>query len=293
MPYPAGGPVVEYVHGLREDEAGRLWIAHGLKGGGLTIFDPRDGTYRTLLPGADNDGLPSSSSVAGFLTDRTSITWVLHLGGQVDHSDPNVHRITSYRHNPEDSTTISDVMVNTSYVDQRGRVWFATPNGLNLLDRASGKFTRYPHDSTDPAAIPGGFVCGPLEDSQGNFWVISDEYLTLFDREKGRSVVSYKTFHLPITVIEDRCDANVLWLVSWGEGLARFDKTTHELEYFRHRDGEGTSLSNDLLVTLYQSPDCRLWVPTMGAGLDIFDPTTRRGGRALPSRPGRSRQCWK
>lgn len=32
------------------------------------------------------------------------------------------------------------------------------------------------------------------------------------------------------------------------------------------------SASFDLLVTLYQAEDGRLWIPTMGGGLDVFDP---------------------
>jgi len=268
-----------YIHAMVQRPDGTLWIGHSLKGGGLTTFDPDSGVFSINAPGERGVGDElklSSDSVTGFLEDKAGVTWLAHLNGDLDQLDPNRHPIRSYLHDPNDPTTISDRMVNTSYEDSRGTIWFATPNGLNRLDRKTGRFTRYPHDPSDPDAIPGGFVCGPFEDSDDNFWVLSDRNLTLFDREQGKSITSYATFQSPISALEDNRDSNLLWITSWGEGLARFDKHQGTFRYYRHQSGVKETLSNDLLVTLAQDEDGVLWLPTMGGGLDLFDPSAER-----------------
>ncbi len=275
----------DYVYALHEGPAGRIWVGHNMKGGGLTLLDPATGAFTSYGPGAGEERHLSSDSIAGFCRDRSGITWLVHMNGSLDAWDPHVNRITSYRHDPADPSTISDRMANTSYVDRAGVVWFAAPNGLNRFDRATGRFTRYLHDPKNPRAIPGGFVCGPLEDSQGNFWVLSDTFLSLFDRTRGETTVSYKTFRSPISVIEDRTRPDRLWLCSWGEGLACFDKRTRSFTYFRHDPKNPASLSNDLLVTLCQMPDGLIWVPTMGGGLDVFDPAAGKVVRRFRHNP--------
>ncbi len=271
-----GSLPITYVYTIHEDVQGRLWLAHNMKGGGLTVLDPAHDTFTKYMPTVGLHHQPSSDSIAGIFTDRSGITWVVNVNGSLDNWDDRAHRIKSYLHDPDDSFSISDHMINTAYEDSRGTIWFAAPNGLNRFDRESERFTRYPHDPSDPTAIPGGFVCGPFEDSEGNFWVLSDKYLSLFDRDRGICTNSFETFHSPISVLEDNTDSNVLWLCSWGEGLARFDKTTSRFLFFRHNPADKESLSNDLLVTMHQARDGLIWVPTMGGGLDIFDPRTKR-----------------
>ncbi len=273
---PQGLPC-DLVHVIHEDENGILWIGHGNELKGLTLFDRTNGVFTNYRHDPKNPFSISSDSVVGILQDVQGIIWLAHLNGALDKYDQKSRKFEIYLNDPDDPNTIGDQLINTAYEDRNGTIWFGAGNGLNRYDRDSGRFTRYPSNSDDPESIPGGFICGPLEDSQGNFWVLSsDNYISLFDREKGEASAIYKTVSFPVTVIEDRFEPNILWIVSWGEGLAKFDKQSHRTAVFAHDPDNPESVGHNHMAHLHQDADGFIWLPTMGGGLDKFDPRTEK-----------------
>ena len=211
----------------------------------------------------------------GICKSASGIIWLANLNGTLDKLDPESHKFEIYVHSPDDPHSISDNLVNVSVEDSEGTIWFSTNNGINRFDRENKRFTRYLSNPKDPHSIPGNFVCGPYEDSQKNLWVTSsDNYLSLFDKQKGIVIQTFKTVKFPLVVIEDQTDRRYLWITSWGNGLARFDKTTQTTRIFRHDPDDAQSISNNNLVDIYQDVDGIIWLPTMGGGLDLFDPRT-------------------
>lgn len=268
-----GGLPSNFVHIIHEDQYGRLWMGHGNEVAGLTIFDPADDSFTRYRHDPGDPATISSDSVVGIYEDSGGIIWVAHLNGALDKYDKKSHKFDIYVSDPNNPHTISDQLINTSYEDSAGTIWFGAGNGLNKYDRKSGQFTRYLSNSDDPGSIPGGFICGPLEDSQGNFWVLSsDNYISLFDRENGMVTARYETVSFPVTVIEDRFHPAILWIVSWGEGLAKFNKDTGQTTVFAKVPYDSGSISHNNMAQMYQDEHGFIWLPTMGGGLDKFDP---------------------
>ncbi len=273
---PQGLPS-DLVHVIHEDKDGNLWIGHSNESKGLTIFDKAKGIFKNFRHDPRNPFSISSDSIVGIMEDIQGIIWLVHLNGSLDKYDKNGQKFDIYLSDPNDPHTISDQLINTSYEDSQGFIWFGTGNGLNKYDRKKRLFTRYLSNSDDPKSIPGGFICGPLEDSQNNFWVLSsDNYISLFDRKKGEVSGIYKTVSFPVTVIEDRFNPSVLWIVSWGEGLGRFDKKSHKTRIFTHDPNDPASIGHNNMAHMYQDKDGLIWLPTMGGGLDIFDPKNEK-----------------
>jgi len=263
------------IHVIYEDKDGRLWIGHGNEGKGLTLFDKAKNVFTSCRHDPKDPSTISSDSVVGICEDAAGVIWVTHLNGALDKYDKKSHKFDLYLSDPDNPHTISDRLINTTYEDSNGTIWFGVGNGLNRFDRETGQFTRYLGNSDDPKSIPGGFICGPLEDSQGNFWVLSsDNYISLFDREKGIVTASYKTVSFPVTVIEDRFDPGILWIASWGEGLAKFNKQTHQTKVCANDPSDPESIGHNNMAQLYQDEAGFIWLPTMGGGLDKFDPRT-------------------
>ena len=267
----------DLIHVIHEDKDGILWIGHGNDLKGLTLFDKKTGVFTNYRHHPKDSSSISSDSVVGILEGAQGIIWLAHLNGSLDKYDPNSHKFKIYLSDPDDPHTISDELINTSYEDSEGTIWFGAGNGLNRYDRTSGEFTRYLSNSDDPRSIPGGFICGPLEDSRGNFWVLSsNNYISLFDREKGVVSAVYKTVSFPVSVIEDRLRPEILWIVSWGEGLAKFNKVSHQTTVFTHDPDNPESIAHNNMAHLYQDTEGYIWLPTAGGGLDKFDPTKEK-----------------
>ncbi len=273
---PQGLPC-DLIYAIHEDENGNLWMGHGNELKGLTIFDKEKGIFTNFRHDPKNPFSISSDSVVGILEDNQGIIWLAHLNGSLDKYDKQNQKFNIYPSDSDDPHTISDTLINTSYEDSAGTIWFGAGNGLNKYDRKTGRFTRYLSNTDDPKSIPGGFICGPLEDSHGNFWVLSsDNYISLFDRKKGVVSKIYNTVSFPVTVIEDRFHPDHLWIVSWGEGLGRFDKNSHETTVFTHDPDDSESIGHNNMAQLYQDTDGFIWLPTMGGGLNKFDPKTEK-----------------
>jgi len=265
-----------FIYKIYEDEKNRLWFVHLFKGGGLTLLNKEDQTFIRYQSNLKDPETLSADTVANIFKDSSGILWFPNVSGAVDKHDKHSSKFYQFRHDPENPKSISDTLINTSYEDKDGTIWFGANNGLNRYHRRTGTFTRYLSNPDDPTCIPGAFVCGPLEDRDGNFWVLSAKYITLFDRNKGQALANYKTIGTPISVIEDNKDSNVLWIVSFGDGLGRFDKTSFRTDIFSHNPDDPDSIGNNCMAQLYQDSDGKLWLPTFGGGLNIFDPLTNK-----------------
>jgi diguanylate cyclase (GGDEF)-like protein/PAS domain S-box-containing protein len=66
---------------------------------------------------------------------------------------------------------VSHPNVHAVLVDRRGRVWFGTGDGLDLLDPATGRMRHFRHDADGRDSLPGNVVRALLEDGDGRIWV--------------------------------------------------------------------------------------------------------------------------
>jgi hypothetical protein len=65
--------------------------------------------------------------------------------------DPVTGLMTRYQHSPVDVASLSSNYLNFTLEDKDGTFWVATTEGLDVLDRTTGKFTR-----RIPRRPPGG-----------------------------------------------------------------------------------------------------------------------------------------
>src|SRR5471032_2791635 len=81
------------------------------------------------------------------------------------------HAVQTFRHDPSDSASLADNVVRPILEDHRGRLWIGTFNGLDLLDRATGRFRHYRRDPNDSSSLSHDEVHYLYEDPHGTIWV--------------------------------------------------------------------------------------------------------------------------
>ncbi len=87
-----------------------------------------------------SDGFPSDW-IYSLVQDQQGFLWVGGLSG-LSHYDG--YNIKTYRHDPLDSTSLSNNYVRALYEDREGRLWAGTwGGGLNLFDSGKEIFTRF------------------------------------------------------------------------------------------------------------------------------------------------------
>jgi signal transduction histidine kinase/ligand-binding sensor domain-containing protein/CheY-like chemotaxis protein len=72
-----------------------------------------------------------------------------------------------FRHDPKDTTSLSDSHVLMLFEDGQGRLWVGTEKGIDLYDRGSGRFHHVSREMLPSA----GYTHGMVQDANGDLWV--------------------------------------------------------------------------------------------------------------------------
>lgn len=150
--YPSKGiyPKVDDVHNFAASnrvksmipaDEGCLWIATRY---GLYHFNPITEVFTPYLKEPGN--INSLSDNKTFTIYRSqyngrSILWIGSDGNGLSQFDLKSKLFTHYYHNPDDSTSLHDNIINSIFEDKSGTVWIGMNKGLNRFNKKNGTFT--------------------------------------------------------------------------------------------------------------------------------------------------------
>ncbi|MDZ7763013.1 MAG: two-component regulator propeller domain-containing protein [Melioribacteraceae bacterium] len=194
------------------------------------------------------------------------------------------YNFTIFRHNENDTNSISDNFIWTLCEDSNQDLWVGTSNGgLNKFDREQQTFTSYKHDPDDPASISQDDVRVIFEDSRKNLWVgTNNGGLNRFNYED-ETFVKYKysltdensISHNSIRdIVED--NFGFLWIGTNGGGLNRFNSATEKFVRFTVSPGMFNSISSNFILSLLIDKNGTIWIGTYGRGLNKLTPSTMK-----------------
>jgi signal transduction histidine kinase/ligand-binding sensor domain-containing protein/DNA-binding response OmpR family regulator len=123
----------------------------------------------------------SQSQVTSIAQDQLGFLWFGTYDGLNRYDG---YRFTIYKHDPADSSSISNNLVQALYAPRDGKaavLWVGTSNGLNKLDLAKDTFTRYyPALWDDTYNSSSNSISAIVEDRFGALWIASYAGLTRF-----------------------------------------------------------------------------------------------------------------
>jgi ligand-binding sensor domain-containing protein/signal transduction histidine kinase len=266
----SSGLTDQYIQAMVQDTTGRFWI--GTYRGGLLRFDPSTERFEPFeLPGPA--GTETNHSMTALLVDQAGRLWVgSDRGGfwviQVQDDQPE---ILLHHPGPEDILIMHE--------DLRGQVWMGTRNeGLvRVAVGVDSATVEVQEADTEPAiiyAITSGW--------NGEVWVGHDRGLSVYDPATGNRVDRSTPPLQGITELFFDRDQD-LW-IGTPEGLYRKQQADGKTEKFRSVSSDSTSLSEDVIESVYQDREGNLWVGTWLGGVNLL-----RAGRSpfqVLGRPG-------
>ena len=194
----------------------------------------------------------------------------------------NGYEFDIYERDESDSNSISDNWILSIVENQDGTIWIGTNNGgLNSFDPQQFIFKRYslkyPEQNNDlfPA------IQSLAVDSLGIIWLGTDFGLYSFDPKSetlshlyllGKDRDNSETQSINVLKIDSK---NQLW-IGTTNGLCIFNPNTGSISWMFHDPHHANTISSNKITDLEFDSDGYLWIGTKGAGLDKFDPETKK-----------------
>lgn len=216
-----------WINTLYEDRHGDLWIIANLQ---LNRFDRVTGKFTRHLSYRHPTSICEDTS-EGVGQD---CMWFTTFGQGICQYHRSSERFTEYRHNRNDSNSISSDSAYCAMVGVSGNVWIGAANGLNSLDRSRKQFAHYPHG-------PKGDVYTVYEDPDEPsrfLWIGTHDALYAYDKSSN----SFSRYRNPFSKANRPEDNDVrtiyidkkgrFWVGMMG-GIARFDRSTRRFTSYQ------------------------------------------------------------
>ena len=165
--------------------------------------------------------------------------------------------------------------------DPTGNLWLGTTVGLIYFDREKNKITQYKHESDNPGSLSNDHVDYLFIDKKSNFWVATRSGLNIFEKESG----SFKHISSDdagnsllnasfINIVEDH-DGNIWFGSTDGLYCLQEKQKTGDgsgiLKHYYHDERDNTSLSINLVRSLFVDKTGNVWIGTDNGGLNLFN----------------------
>jgi len=144
------------------------------------------------------------------------------------------YRMKTYQNDPSDSNSLGAKVFECITADKHGNIWIATVYGADKFDPTTNIFTHYVYKNTDAF------------------------------RGKSNRMMGINN------ILVD--DLDIVWMGTM-EGLYQLDQKTGKFTHYVHNDNDPSSLSYDIVRSLYEDKEGVLWA---GAGY-AFDPDKKGG----------------
>ncbi|NGF56945.1 response regulator [Parapedobacter sp. SGR-10] len=246
----SGGAVACFL----EDRLGNMWI--GTEDAGLNYFDSKSKEFRRYPFLKSHQPLPYHN-IHALTRDSRGLIWIGTFSGGLSVLDPVRNSMKTYRHRPNDATSLNSNSINFIYEDSEQQIWIGTSDGVNKYDPVSDSFVRI--GNMEKYAI-----YGIHEDAQKIMWFVSNNFgMQSYNKRTGQwqqftaenqegALSSPKV----ITLLDDK--KGNLWIGTEGGGLNRFSLKTKRAEVI----GEEEGLPAKIIYSLVLDQKGYLWIAT-------------------------------
>jgi ligand-binding sensor domain-containing protein/two-component sensor histidine kinase len=227
----------------------------------------------------------SQTTVETIIQDQSGFMW---FGTEDGLNRYDGYQFKIFKHDPDDSTSISNNNVWCLYEDHDGYLWAGTfSGGLNRFDPETETFKRFLHNPGDSSGLSSNNIRTISEDHQGYLWIGT--------RNGGINSYNLKSqqFERRINdpdVINILNDANIrfiypdsiynLWIAT-NKGLYIYNLASKEFTQFKYGKNIANRLSSQNIRHVFEDRDGMFWISTFD-GLNSFDPRTKKITQYIP-----------
>jgi ligand-binding sensor domain-containing protein len=219
---------------IYEDRSGTIWLGTdpgvNASAGKVFIYSRSTNSFKYI-----NKIQIKVGGVTTFAEDSYGIIWIGTAADGLRSYSPTKNLVKEYKHDKNDSSSISGTSVFTIFEDSRGDLWIGTiAKGLNKFIRKNETFKRFVNDPNNPETVSNNSIWTIAEDSNGSLWMGTwGGGLNQFDPEsetfKHFTVNDGLPSNIIYSILPDNSDN--LW-ISTSRGITNFNTITFDVKNY-------------------------------------------------------------
>ena len=246
----------------------------------LNIYDPKANRFSILTRKTDIHSRITGFSVRAICDDNNGDIWistdVLYKWNRKT-DELKSFETTSLR--PDDFGNTGAWAIKK---DKKGRMWFASSQGLFSYNTETNTSKLYRHTSDNTSGLPEREVYSVFVDNTGNIWAATLNYFCrLYDITKGKFISYRYDINAGQNIVQPsfyQDNDGFIWIGSQ-TGLLRFDPEKETFDNF-FKNSSGSQLKNLYYIKTIcpdqEHPEKYIWLGTAGGGLIRFNKTNKK-----------------
>ncbi|MBP9016223.1 MAG: response regulator [Paludibacteraceae bacterium] len=260
------------ISAITEDSNKNIFV--GTLSGGLYKFNKNDFSFVSIRDANGNNNQP----VKTIFFDKSNrlLVGTDGQGLKTYNYQKNLLEDMEIKSAPFD---FSKTKVHSILQDKAGNLWFGLfQKGIFLVRNNPYAFNYIGHKSFSQNLIGSNSIAAIYEDKSKALWVGTDNdgmYKLENNHKKSIHYIPPSVPNIVSSIVE--IDNGEMWLGSFSQGLACFDKNTGRSTYFNNIPS--SFQYNNLAIKIncmIKDQNNHLWIGTHGGGLFVFDPSTRK-----------------
>ncbi|MFC2081399.1 two-component regulator propeller domain-containing protein [Bacteroidota bacterium] len=279
LPVDYPGIYNSFVYGICSDDS-NIYISRPPK---LSILNYRTGAYESYENSFEPDGALYD---LGFplLKGSDGLLWIGSLDGLASF-DMKEKKFRNFSHRGSEQIIWTSGPINALSEDRHKNILIGSDNGFYILNPESFQITPYLQDTGRPGSISRNNITSVVQDYSGAIWLGTAGgglYKMKINEETGSAEfihfgsgpdnINYINHDFIQSLWED--NSNNLWI----GGLAGIDKTDLKKKnirtYQKSDNPNSVALLDNIIASVYQDKQGRIWIGTWGKGLTILDRNT-------------------
>ena len=144
--------VYDNVFRFYEDSQGLIWI--GTDGGGVSVFNPINKSFKNFKYDASNPNSIGSNAVLSITEDNNQDIWLGCWGGGLNRFDRKTEKFYRYMPDLNNPKAISGLNIYELFTDNHGKIWVCCHNkGVDIFDINEGVIKKYKINPENPKSI--------------------------------------------------------------------------------------------------------------------------------------------
>ncbi len=247
-----------------EDKDGTLWLSTV---NGINQFDPKTEKFKRYFHDkAFNRNYTNIGIIRTIIKDESGSLWLASEEKFLHKFDPSKKLFKSYKHDPDDVTSISPGWIFSLAEDGKGNIWIGGnpdefKSGLSKYNPLSDSFTRIPNSDN---IWPG--ILSIYQDREQTIWIGSyNSGLLTFNPDNNlftKVDVSYQGLDYNPVIADVFEDHLLNFWIGTGRGLFLLDKSSGEAKRITIDTARNNSGFSDDIQHIIESRKNELWIGT-------------------------------